>query len=123
MGKHSIAKREKSRALHFRSCGLRSAARQATSMTRRRLLAESGAAAGGLLGLAFLPLAVAHADEWTVTPDPNSVETVTGIYGYGFAGFDLLLRLWREASRGIKTFDYTDTTTGISGTFTGLEST
>ncbi len=46
-------------------------------ITRRTL----GAAAGGLLGVAFLPAAVAFADSYEIIADPSSTETYTGMYG------------------------------------------
>lgn len=38
------------------------------------------AAAGGLLGAAFLPAAAAFADDYDIVPDPSSTEVVTGYY-------------------------------------------
>jgi hypothetical protein len=121
MGKHSIEKREKVSGPWLSELRLRSAASQATSMTRRT--GKIGAAAGGLLGLAFLPLAVAHADDWTVAPDPNSVETVTGIYGYGFGGALTTPPSVSGSIQGYGLFDYHNITAGNSGAFNGLEST
>ena len=37
---------------------------------RRRITRTLGAAAGGLLGVAFLPAAAAFADDWDIDPDP-----------------------------------------------------
>jgi hypothetical protein len=50
-------------------------------MPRRRITRALGAAAGGLLGAAFLPAAVAFADDYQILPDPSSTETLTGVYG------------------------------------------
>ncbi|MGA8332598.1 MAG: hypothetical protein WB777_25440 [Mycobacterium sp.] len=101
---------------------LRLAASQATSATSRRRIARSlGAATGGLLGLAFLPLAVANADDYTI--DPIGTETITGLYGTGFAGADTAPPAVAGSVQGTQTFAYTDTTTGATGTFTGEEST
>jgi hypothetical protein len=123
MGKHSIEKRENISSTSLFDVRVRLAASQANSMASRRRTRNIGAAAGGLLGLAFLPLAVANADDWTVTPDPTSIETVTGIYGEGFASFDLVAPAVEGSVEGHQEFDYTDTTTGDSGQFSGYEST
>ncbi len=120
MGKHSIEKREKVSGPSLSELRLRSAASQATSMTRRT--GAIGAVTGGLLGLAFLPLAVAHADDWTVTPDSGSTETITGIYGSGFEGGDTAPPAVENSIQGDQVFDYSNATTGDSGTFYGLES-
>ena len=50
-------------------------------MNRCLIAHAMGAAAGGLLGFALLPMAVAFADEYAIAPDPSSIEEVTGIYG------------------------------------------
>ncbi len=92
-------------------------------MPRRRITRTLGAAAGGLLGAAFFPAAAAFADNYVVTPDPNSIETITGIYGTGFGGADTAPPAVAGSVQGYQTFDYTDTTTGATGTFTGYEST
>ena len=55
-------------------------------MNRCLIARAMGAAAGGLLGSAFVPMAVAFADDYAIVPDPSSVEEVTGIYGSGFFG-------------------------------------
>jgi hypothetical protein len=121
MGKHSIEKRGKVSSPSLLDLRMRSAATQATPMTIRRR--RIGAAASGLLGMAFLPLAVAHADEWTVTPDPHSVETVTGLYGYGFGGTLTTPPSVSGSIQGYNLIDYHDITAGNSGAFNGLEST
>jgi len=91
---------------------------------RRRITRTLGAAAGGLLGVAFLPAAVALADDWDIVATPGSPETVTGIYGDGFFGtFDLAPPAVQGSVEGDQVFDYTDTTTGDSGHFSGLETT
>lgn len=86
----------------------------------RRIARTLGAAAGGLLGVAFLTAAVAVADDYTV--DPTGTETVTGIYGEGFDGADTAPPAVAGSFQGDQDFDYTDTTTGNSGEFFGLES-
>jgi hypothetical protein len=78
--------------------------------------------AGGLLGIAVLPFAIAHADEWTITPDPGSHETITGIYGHGFEGGDTAPPAVEGSIQGNQTFDWTNVTTDNSGTFYGYES-
>jgi hypothetical protein len=123
MGKHSIEKRDNISSTSLFDVRVRLAAGQANSMASRRRTRKIGAAAGGLLGFAFLPLAVANADDWIVTPDPTSTETVTGIYGDGFASFDLVSPAVEGSVEGHQEFDYTDTTTGASGQFSGYEST
>jgi len=120
MGKHSIEQSGISLRPSFSELRLRSAASQATSMSRRTL--RIGAAASGLLGLAFLPLAVAHADDWSVTPDPNKVETVTGFYGHGFDGGDTAPPAVEGSLQGNQTFDWANVTANESGKFLGYES-
>jgi hypothetical protein len=119
MGKHSIERHQKVSSPSLSALRLRLAARQATSMTSR--CRRIGAATGGLLGLALLPLAVAHADEWTVTADPNSVETITGIYGHGFEGGDTAPPAISGSIQGNQVFDYTNPNGG-AGSFLGYES-
>jgi hypothetical protein len=121
MGKHSAGKRDSIMAPSRFDLQVRLAASQATSMTRRT--SKIGAAAGGLLGLALLPLAVAHADDWTVSPDPLSHETITGIYGYGFGGSLTTPPSVSGSIQGHGVFDYNDVTTGKSVEFNGIEST
>lgn len=65
-----------------------------------------------MLALALLPLAVANADDWTITPDPTSTETITGIYGLQPAPPAL-----EESLQGSQLFDYTN-----GSKFYGLES-
>ena len=89
---------------------------------RRRITRTLGAAAGGLLGVAFLPAAVALADDWDIAAAPGSTETVTGIYGDGFASFYLVSPAVQGSIQGNQEFEYTDTTTGNTGEFLGLES-
>jgi hypothetical protein len=92
-------------------------------MHRRRISRTLGAAAGGLLGATLLPAAAAFADNYVVSPDPGSTETITGIYGTGFGGADEAPPAVAGSVQGYQVFDYTDTTTGATGTFTGDEST
>jgi hypothetical protein len=124
MGKHSIEKREKVSGPSLVDLRVRLAAGQATSMVSRRHTTRNiGAAACGLMGLAFLPLTVAHADDWTVTPDPLSHEIITGIYGDGFGESGTTPPSVPGSIQGDNVFDYNDVTTGISGEFNGVEST
>jgi hypothetical protein len=90
---------------------------------RRRTPRALGAAASGLLGVAFLPAAVAFADDWDIVAAPGSTETVTGIFGDGFSVFDGVPPAVQGSVEGDQEFDYTDTTTGDSGHFSGLEGT
>jgi hypothetical protein len=123
MGKHSAGKRDNIMAPSRFDLQVRLAASQATSMaSRRRTTRKIGAAAGGLLGLALLPLAIAHADDWTVSPGPLSNETITGIYGYGFGGSLTTPPSVSGSIQGYGLFDYNDVT-GNSGEFNGIEST
>jgi hypothetical protein len=92
-------------------------------MPRRRITRTLGAAAGGLLGFAFLPAAAALADDYDVTPDTSSTETVTGIYGYGFDGLGTAPPALAGTVQGDQPFDYSDVTTGDTGTFSGYEDT
>jgi hypothetical protein len=90
-------------------------------MHGRRITRALGAVAGGLLGAAFLPAAAAFADDYDVSP--TGTETVTGLYGYGIDGEDGAPPGMPGSVQGDQTFDYTDTTTGHTGEFYGLEST
>jgi hypothetical protein len=80
-------------------------------MNRRRITRHLGAAAGGL-GAAFLPVAVAFADDYTFTPVPEpGLNDVTGIFG--------LLTAPPATGGSIQEtqpFDFYDTTTGVNGT-------
>ncbi len=91
-------------------------------MHRGRVSRTFGAAVCGLLGVALLPAAVALADDWTITPDPNSTELITGLYGHGFDGGDTAPPAVAGSIQGHQNFDYTDNTTGAAGTFHGFES-
>jgi hypothetical protein len=115
MGKHSSEKWEKVSDTLLSDPRLRSVAHQATSMTTRRR--GIGAAAGGLLGMAFLPMTVAHADEWTITPDAHSVETSTGIYGMAsIRGGDTVPPAAAGSIQGNQVFDWINITTPASST-------
>jgi hypothetical protein len=88
-------------------------------MTRRRITRALGAAAGGLLGAAFLPAAVAFADNYEIVPDPNSTETVTGIYGLENTAPPAVT----GSVQGYQEFEVYDTTTSqVVGTFYADES-
>jgi hypothetical protein len=91
-------------------------------MDRRRIARTLGVAAGGLLGAAFLPAAVAFADDYDIVADPTSTEAITGIYGYGFGGLYTAPPSVPGSIQGDQDFDYTDTSTGDTGTFFGFES-
>jgi hypothetical protein len=75
-----------------------------------------------LLGLAFLPLALAHADDYDDITAAGK-ETITGLYGHGLIGGDTAPPAVAGSIQGDSAFTYTDTTTGTSGTFDGFEST
>lgn len=92
-------------------------------MPRRRMTRTLGAAAGGLLGFAFLPAAAALADDYDVAAYPNSTETITGIYGYGYDGLGTAPPAVAGTVQGDQEFEYTDTTNGDTGTFSGFENT
>jgi hypothetical protein len=84
-----------------------------------RLTRAFGAAAGGLLGAAFLPAAVAFADDYAIVPDPNSTEVVSGYYGLYTA-----LPALDGSALGYQTFDVDDTTLGTAvGSFDADEAT
>ncbi len=86
---------------------------------RRRITRTLGAAAGGLLGAAFLPAAAAFADDYVIVPDSGSTEVLTGIYGSQTAPPAV-----DETVEGYQLFDVKDTTLGtVVGTFHGDEST
>lgn len=75
MGKRAIAKREKLLGPSLVDPRVRLAAGSATSRTRR--VGKIGTAAGGLLGLALLPLAVANADDYgNYDLVPSAADTV-----------------------------------------------
>jgi hypothetical protein len=125
MGKHSVVvKREKRWGSVSSDLRIGLAAGQAISAaTRRRSARRIGAAAGGLLSVAFMPAAAAFADDYTITADPTSQETVTGIYGTGLGGADTAPPAVAGSLQGHQTFDYTDTASQTTGTFTGDENT
>ena len=78
-----------------------------------RVIGTLGAAAGGLLGAVFLPVAVALADSYSIVPDPGSIETITGFYGPD-AGPPAV----PDSLQGYQLFDVVDTTTHKTiGTF------
>src|SRR6201987_1111683 len=87
-------------------------------MPRRRMTRSLGAAAGGLLGFAFLPAAAALADDYDVAAYPNSTETITGIYGYGFDGLGTAPPAVAGTVQGDQEFCYTDTFSGFENTST-----
>jgi hypothetical protein len=97
-------------------------------MHRRRIARALGAAAGGLLGAALLPAAVAFADDYDIVADPNSPEVITGLYGFDF-GFQTTPPAVNGSVDGDQLFDVDDTTLGTSsnpdvvGTFKADEST
>jgi hypothetical protein len=88
---------------------------------KRRIIRALGATAGGLLGAAFLPAGAAFADDYNF--DPVGQETVTGLYGEAIEGAQDSPPALPGTVQGTQTFDYTDTTTGSTGTITGDEST
>jgi hypothetical protein len=97
------------------------AAGQAISAaTRRRSARIWGAAAGGLLGVVFMPAAAAFADDYTI--DPTGTETITGIFGYGYDGVDTASPATPGSIQGHQAFTYTDTSSGATGKFDGFES-
>lgn len=80
-------------------------------MSRRRITRTLGVAAGGLLGTALLPVAVALADNYDIVP--ASPETVTGLYG-----LDTASPAVNNSIQGYQLFDVDDTTTGkVVGSF------
>jgi len=94
-------------------------------MHRRHITRTLGAAAGGLMGAAFLPMAVAFADDYGIVPDPGSTEVVTGIYGIGVFGVQVLTTppAVGGSVQGTQLFEAQDTTSGTSGTFNADEAT
>lgn len=122
MGTQSIAPSETVSGPSFSELQRRSAASHATSSSRRRSRRIGAAAASGLLGLTFLPLAVAHGDDWTLAPDPGSKELITGIYGYGFQGEGTAPPAVPGSIQGNQVFDWTNVTANESGKFVGYES-
>ncbi|WP_343572658.1 hypothetical protein [Mycobacterium sp.] len=88
-------------------------------MHRRRVTRALGAAAGGLLGVAFLPAAVAFADSYEIIPDPSSTETLTGVYGLE----NTVPPAETGSIQGTQEFEVYDTTTRqVVGTFDADES-
>ncbi len=87
-------------------------------MNRQGLTLVIGAAAGGLLGAAALPAAVAVADDYTIAPVDTSPETVTGVYN-----LDTAPPAVNASLQGQQTFELFDTTSHSSiGDFAGDES-
>jgi hypothetical protein len=88
-------------------------------LVRRRVAQFLGAAFGGLVGVALVPVAVAFADSYEIIPDPSSTEDITGFFGEpatppGVAG----------SIQGQQVFEVFDTTTDKTvGTFDADEST
>jgi hypothetical protein len=107
MGKHSLQKCEKHSGPSY--------------LGSPRIARTLGAAAGGLLGVAFLPTAAAFADSYDI--DPTGTETITGIYGTGLGSADTAPPAVAGTLQGYQDFNYTDTTTNASGSFLGDEST
>ena len=97
-------------------------------MKCRRITRALGAAAGVLLGAAFLPVAVAFADDYDIVADPNSPEVITGLYGFDF-GLQTTPQAVSGSVDGDQLFDVDDTTLGTTsnpdtvGTFEADEST
>ncbi|MFZ0719079.1 hypothetical protein [Mycobacterium sp.] len=122
MGKHSVVvKRERLRGPASLDLRIGLAAGQAISAaTRRRSARVLGAAAGGLLGVAFMPTAAAFADNYTI--DPTGTETITGIFGYGYDGVDTASPATPGSIQGHQAFTYADTTSSTTGNFHGFES-
>jgi hypothetical protein len=88
-------------------------------MPRRRITRTLGAAAGGLLGVAFLPAAAAFADSYEIIPDPSSTETLTGVYGLE----NTAPPAETGSIQGSQEFEVLDTSTKqVVGTFDALES-
>lgn len=75
-------------------------------MQRRRITRTLGAAAGGMLGAAFLPVAVAVADSYEIVPD--GTETYTGVYGLE----NTAPPAETGSIQGTQEFEVYDTTTG-----------
>ena len=89
-------------------------------MPRRRITRRTvGVAAGGLLGVAFIPAAAAFADSYEVIPVPGSTETLTGVYGLE----NTAPPAETGSIQGSQEFEVLDTTTKqVVGTFDALES-
>jgi hypothetical protein len=68
-----------------------------------------------------MPAAAAFADDYTI--DPAGTETITGIYGTGLGSADTAPPAVAGTLQGHQLVDYTDTTTGATGSFNGDEST
>jgi hypothetical protein len=66
------------------------------------------------------PAAAAFADDYTI--DPTGIETITGIYGYGFFGVDTASPATPGSIQGHQGFTYTGTSSGETGTLNGFES-
>jgi hypothetical protein len=78
-----------------------------------------GVAAGGVLGGALLPVAVAFADSYEIIPDPSSTEVVTGFFGDPTTPPGVAASI-----QGQQAFEVFDTTTDKTvGTFDADEST
>jgi hypothetical protein len=89
-------------------------------MVNCRIIRALAAAAGGLLGVAFLP-AIAFADSFdpsSYTFDPVAPETVTGLYNMATAPPGI-----NESLQGYQMFNVVDSGGSTDGTFDGYEST
>ncbi len=86
-------------------------------MNRRRITVTLGAAAGGLLGAAFIPATVAFADDYSFDPIAGQPETITGLYNIYTAPPGV-----NETLQGYQEFNVSDST-GALGTAYGYEST
>jgi hypothetical protein len=88
---------------------------------RQRPFRIFGAAAGGLLGAAFLPIAVAEADTYTIGPAAGS-ELVTDFYGLGTNGWQQTPPALALSVDGQQLMTWTDSE-GDTGTFNAFVST
>jgi hypothetical protein len=88
-------------------------------MHRGHITRTLGAAAGGLLGAAFLPAAAAFADSYDIIPAAGSTEAVTGVYGLE----NTVPPAVNGSIQGYQEFEVLDTTTNqMVGTFYADES-
>jgi hypothetical protein len=126
MGKHSLQKNKNSSGSSYigDTGGLTSGELTRTPnggvpMHRPRFTRTLGTAAGGLLGIAVLPVAVAFADSYEIVPVPGSSETLTGVYGLE----NTAPPSESGSIQGTQEFEVLDTTSNqVAGTFYADES-
>lgn len=86
------------------------------SLGTRRLTLTVGAAAGGLLVGAFLPMAVAFADEDGYIPDPNTLFPISSVTGFPPYSPEVIV-----GNEAWSSFDFTTNTVQVSDDLDGID--